>query len=74
MAGDPDVERELGRLDERTNHHHDRLERIEKKLDHVITVIDRAGGSWKALVAAGTLAATLTAAAGWVIDHIGFKQ
>lgn len=69
-----DVERELGRLDERTGNHAERLDRIEAKLDHVITVIDRAGGSWKALVAAGSIAAGLTAAAGWVIEHLGGKQ
>lgn len=56
-----DLQREIGKLDERTNHHADRLERIERKLDHIVSVIDGAKGSWKTLVAVGAIASFLTA-------------
>lgn len=56
-----DLQRELGRLDERTTHHADRLQRIEEKLDHIVSAIDSAKGSWKALVAVGAIASFITA-------------
>jgi hypothetical protein len=56
-----DLQRELGRLDERTTHHADRLQRIEEKLDHIVSAIDSAKGGWKALVAAGAIASVITA-------------
>jgi hypothetical protein len=56
-----DLQRELGRLDERTTNHADRLQRIEEKLDHIVSAIDSAKGGWKALVAAGAIASVITA-------------
>ena len=58
-----DIERDLGRLDERTDNHAKRLERIEAKLDHIVQAIDQAKGGWRSLVAAGAIAAGITAAA-----------
>jgi hypothetical protein len=65
-----DLQRELGRLDERTNHHADRLQRIEDKLDHIVSAIDGAKGGWKALVAAGAVASVITATAMKIIGAV----
>lgn len=57
-----EVDRDIGALNERTRSHADRLDRIEKKLDHIVSVLDNAKGGWKALVLAGSIASAITAA------------
>lgn len=56
-----DTQRTLGKLEMIAETHEDRLQRIEEKLDHVVSAIDSAKGGWKTLVAAGAVASALTA-------------
>lgn len=57
-----DTQRSLGRLEAVQETHDVRLTRIEEKLDHIVSVLDRAKGGWKTLVMAGGVASAITAA------------
>ena len=39
------------------------VKELNRKIDHLVAVIDRAKGGWKTLVAVGTVVAAITAAA-----------
>lgn len=45
-----DTQRSLGRLEAVQETHDARLTRIEEKLDHIVSVLDRAKGGWRTLV------------------------
>jgi hypothetical protein len=64
-----DVERTIGKLEAKAEHHHDRLQRIEEKLDHLVATMDEAKGSWKTIVGIGALSATVT---GFVIEGLAY--
>jgi tetrahydromethanopterin S-methyltransferase subunit G len=58
-----DVERNIGMLDERTNNHHGRLERIEEKLDDVISTLHQTKGGVRMLVTVGSIGGAIGAGA-----------
>lgn len=45
-----DTQRSLGRLEAVQETHDARSTRIEEKLDHIVSVLDRAKGGWRTLV------------------------
>lgn len=47
---------------------------LHAKVDHLVKAIDQAKGGWKALVAAGAVAAGLTAAAAKMLGWFGMGR
>lgn len=64
MNTDPDVQRNLGQHDAQLEDLDRRVERIENKLDEIITSIHEAKGGWKTLMLIGGAAGAMGALLG----------
>jgi hypothetical protein len=65
---DSDIERDVGRLEGQLkamgyqlDQYRAELAQVRRDLTHVVSILDRAGGSWKAMVGMGAFASAITA-------------
>lgn len=58
---DPDLQRDIGRLEAKVEHLEKQVDSMAQKLDQLVSIAENARGGWKMLLAVGAAAGALGA-------------